>query len=191
MRLKFQAQAAEQPNSVNLIWLPGDWAANTAAAKDAKANAIIIRTMFETDRIPPDWVITCNNMDEIWVPTQFNVETFTAAGVNRNKLFVIPQGIDSDRFSPDVIPRDWPDKKGFNFLSVFVWQDRKGWDVLLKAYLTKFNIKDDVALILLSFYPPGVKDGVAPIWRLWLRVCLPSAPAGVGNWHLCMMKTVI
>jgi len=43
---------------------------------------------------------------------------------------------------------DWPDKKGFNFLSVFEWMYRKGWDVLLKAYLIEFSKKDDVSLIL-------------------------------------------
>ena len=36
--------------------------------------------MFETDRISPEWVAACNRMDEVWVPSRFNVETF--ANVN-------------------------------------------------------------------------------------------------------------
>lgn len=136
-------QEEEYPNPVNVIWLPA-----YNLSRDSKAVANICRTMFETDRIPSEWVASCNNMDEIWVPSQFNVATFAEAGVRRDKLFVIPGGVDPEIFHPDVIPMDWPGKKGFNFLSVFEWHYRKGWDVLLKAYLTGFNKNDDVALIL-------------------------------------------
>lgn len=136
-------QGPDQSSSVNIIWLPGYC---FARSQDAVAN--VGRTMFETDRIPPDWVINCNAMDEIWVPSQFNVETFAQAGVDREKLFVIPGGIDINIFSPNITPMGWPDKKGFNFLSVFEWMYRKGWDVLLKAYLIEFSKKDDVALVL-------------------------------------------
>ena len=147
-------QGPEQPNSVNIKWLPVNW-----IKKDPNAIANINRTMFETDRIPADWVKTCNNMDEIWVPSQFNVETFTGAGVSQDKLFVIPGGIDPDIFSTDVTPASWPEKRGFNFLSIFEWTDRKGWDVLLKAYFAEFTIKDDVALML-KVNVPGVDSTV-------------------------------
>lgn len=30
------------------------------------------RTMFETDRLPPDYTQRCNKMEEIWVPTQWS-----------------------------------------------------------------------------------------------------------------------
>ena len=38
---------------------------------------IIGRSMFESDRIPTKWVQKCNDVvNKVWVPTQFNVETF-------------------------------------------------------------------------------------------------------------------
>lgn len=131
------------PNPVNIVWLPAYY-----FSRYPQARANIGRTMFETDRIPASWVKTCNDMDETWVPTKFNLETFARAGVRREKLFVIPAGIDPDIYSPDIAPMDWPDKKGFNFLSVFEWHYRKGWDILLKAFFTEFSRKDDVALVL-------------------------------------------
>lgn len=137
------AQEQDLVNPVSIIWLPG-----YCFARLENAVANIGRTMFETDGVPPDWVIKCNTMDEIWIPSQFNIETFAQAGVNREKLFVIPGGIDTKMFAADLTPMSWPDKKGYNFLSVFEWMYRKGWDVLLKAYLTEFSKKDDVALIL-------------------------------------------
>src|ERR1700674_947260 len=39
------------------------------------------RTTFETDRIPDGWRERCNALDEIWVPSHFNLETFARAGV--------------------------------------------------------------------------------------------------------------
>jgi len=36
------------------------------------------------------------------------------------------------------------------FLSVFKWEYRKGWDVLLKSYLKEFSKDDWVALYLLT-----------------------------------------
>jgi glycosyltransferase involved in cell wall biosynthesis len=41
-------------------------------------------------------------------------------------------------------------KKGFVFLSIFKWEYRKGWDVLLKSYLKEFSKDDSVALYLLT-----------------------------------------
>ncbi|MHB8172749.1 MAG: glycosyltransferase [Thermincolia bacterium] len=141
-RLDKLVQGENQPNPVTVQWIPG-----YGFNRDSGAVVNIGRTMFETDRIPPDWVTACNNMDEIWVPTHFNRETFAGAGVNQDKIFVIPGGIDAGKYAA-VTPMDLPDRKGFNFLAVFEWIYRKGWDLLLKAYLTEFSKKDDVALVL-------------------------------------------
>ena len=106
------------------------------------------RTMCETDRIPAHWVDLCNNMDQIWVPCDFNVETFASSGVRREKLFKIPEAVDTELFRPEVDPLPIAGARGFNFLSVFEWGRRKGWDVLLRAFVEEFAPNDDVALIL-------------------------------------------
>lgn len=118
-------------------------------------------TMFETDRIPAPWVDACNRMDEIWVPTKFNLETFSKSGVERSKIQVIPFGIDHTYFDPlRVEPLPIEGKHGFTFLSTFQWTRRKGWDVLLKAYLRAFTSKDDVCLVIRSYY--GKSESVGP-----------------------------
>jgi glycosyltransferase involved in cell wall biosynthesis len=110
------------------------------------------RTMFETDRIPADWVQKCNEMDEIWVPSRFNKQTFIQSGVNEDKIVIIPECIDTDIFNPDgIIPFELPNKAGYNFLSIFEWTNRKGWDVLLKAYFESFSSSDDVCLFLRTY----------------------------------------
>ncbi len=106
------------------------------------------RTMFETDRLPDGISERCNAMDEIWVPSRFNLETYARAGVKEGKLRLVPPGVDTQLFRPGAAPFQVPGKRGFNFLSVFDWQQRKGYDVLLRAYLAEFKPDEDVALIL-------------------------------------------
>lgn len=128
---------------------------------------------FETDRIPSGWADRCNDMDEVWVPTPFHVETFAVAGVARSKLVVMPEPVDVDFFDTDrttplglplgtrvfkkkkkknktvtektvaeeIDPRPAPaaaKPPPMRFLSVFKWERRKGWDVLLEAFVTAF-----------------------------------------------------
>jgi glycosyltransferase involved in cell wall biosynthesis len=107
------------------------------------------RTMFETDRLPESWLPFMDTMDEIWVPSTFNRETFIQSGVNPDKCSILPAGVDATWFDPARhTPMKMPSEAGFRFLSVFEWIQRKGWDVLLKAYMQEFKASDNVVLTL-------------------------------------------
>lgn len=119
-------------------------------------------TMLESDRIPASWVGRCNMMNEIWVPSTFNYHTFTASGMPAEKVRVMHLGVDADRFRPGVPPLYIPGRRGFAFLSVFEWIPRKGYDLLIRAFLEEFRADEDVCLILKvhdnsSYDPNGVK----------------------------------
>ncbi len=58
------------------------------------------RTMFELIGLPDFWVEECNAMNEVWVPSTFCLELFADSGVVRNKLRLMPGGIDTRLFSP-------------------------------------------------------------------------------------------
>ncbi|MEN9573772.1 MAG: hypothetical protein RL514_1627 [Verrucomicrobiota bacterium] len=138
------------------------------------------RSMYETDRIPADWVTCCNGMDEVWVPSQFNVETFANSGVLREKLVVIPGAVDENLFDPAKhTPLPLPNAAKFNFVSVFEWSGRKAWDVLLAAYLREFSAADDVCLHLRTYlfgHPDAdPRDTLEPLIRDF------AASLGLGN----------
>lgn len=125
---------------------------------------VIGRTMFETDRVNLNHVMRCNGMDVVWVPTDFHVNSFKQSGVDSVKLRKIVQSVDLEFFDPvktgplklDVVGSLVLGKDGLNardqfvFLSVFKWEYRKGWDVLLKSYLKEFSGDDNVGLYLLT-----------------------------------------
>ena len=116
------------------------------------------RTMFETDGLPDGWREQCNAMDEVWVPSEFNLRTFANAGVARSKLYKVPETFDAELFDPDVAPLAVDGLDGFVFLSMFSWIDRKAWDVLLRAWFEEFGARDDVTLLLktdTAISPPG------------------------------------
>ncbi|MDD5749023.1 MAG: glycosyltransferase [Actinomycetota bacterium] len=102
-------------------------------------------SMLEVDGIPPDWVEQANVMDEVWVPSHFNKETFKGSGVKK-PIYVMPLGVDTDYFHPFISTRSFGEK--FAFLSVFEWGERKAPEILLRAYNEEFSGSDDVVLIL-------------------------------------------
>ena len=97
------------------------------------------RTMFETDGVPEDWVHLCNEMDQVWVPSAFNFETFAAAGVDEERLRVVPSPIADHVFRSPAEPLVLPGSGTYTFLSVFAWGLRKGWDLLTRSFIEEFE----------------------------------------------------
>ncbi|HVA63530.1 MAG TPA: glycosyltransferase [Terriglobales bacterium] len=117
-------------------------------ATHLEARVRVGRTAFETNSLPPGWRERCNALDQIWVPSQFNRDSFLRAGVDEHRLRVMPEGLDTGKFRPGLAPLPIPGRRGYAFLSIFDWIDRKGPDVLLRAFLSAFTADDDVSLIL-------------------------------------------
>ena len=104
-------------------------------------------TMTEVDGLPHDWVQNLNEMDEVWVPSEFCKKTFKNSGV-AVPIYVIGEGVDPEYFHPEI--KSFPNlpKEKFKFVSNFAWGRRKGVDKLFEAFRKEFNDDEDVALIL-------------------------------------------
>ncbi|HVC25843.1 MAG TPA: glycosyltransferase [Acidimicrobiales bacterium] len=127
------------------------------------ADYTIARTMFETDGLHPSSVENLNTVDEVWVPSQFNLETFRAAGV-RVPIAVVGAGVDARRFHPGLSPLPISGRRGTVFLSMFEWSHRKGWDVLLRSWSLAFGALDDATLVLRT-YPRSMFENVGDAQR--------------------------
>jgi len=104
----------------------------------------IIYTMFESTKIPKEWVDFLKMADKIFVPSKFCQKAFQKAGVDVN---VIPLGYDDDVFKfKDKIREN--DNEAFTFLHYDAFNTRKGWDLVFKAFTEEFTDKDKVKLIL-------------------------------------------
>lgn len=133
-------------------------------------------TIFETHSIPAPWVLACGAVDEVWVPTRFNVDTFAGAGVRRERLVKLPYGVDAAFYQHD--PSGAPAAQHpFRFVYISYFDYRKGFDLLLEAYLQEFSAGDGVELIIKTSPPPGAPVGADQ--RTLLRHLLGSRGAGV------------
>jgi hypothetical protein len=118
-------------------------------------------TMFEFSNIPEvgkyNWKSSCLAMNEIWVPSQYNYNTFTNNGINN--VIVMPPGIDTEEYCPNKLPLIDRNDKKFRFLALGEYTTRKGWDLLIPAYLDEFNKNDNVTLIIKSYNgSKGIED---------------------------------
>lgn len=126
---------------------------------------VISRTMTEGD-LAPEQADCLRAADEVWVPTWWHVERFVAAGVPRPQLRVVPEPVELETFAPHVASASAAaagKSQPFVFLSNFKWEQRKGWDLLLRAYWAEFKsaAKGRVLLRIKTYLPswePGPRD---------------------------------
>ena len=96
-RLDDALRAPRARHAVHVLHMPGQ-----TLTRLPGASYHVARSMFETDGLPPAWVPRLNEMDEVWVPTAFNLETFKAAGVTA-PMHIVPGGVHPSAFA-DVVP---------------------------------------------------------------------------------------
>lgn len=111
----------------------------------------ILFTMMESSKgLHKDYAEKMNLASEIWVPTTHMTDLMDNAGVC-SPVHVIPLGVDTDIFSSKsgVMPLT-KNVRNFRFLSVSWWGPRKGFDILIKAFVGEFSEDEDVCLIISS-----------------------------------------
>jgi len=96
------------------------------------------------------------NLDELWVPTEWQKEISIKQGYPENKIFVIPEGVDGKIFKPN--PKLKPLEK-FQFIIVGRWDYRKGIKESIEGFLKAFPDNQDVEL-LLNVENPYPTDGM-------------------------------
>ena len=98
------------------------------------------------------------------MPTHFHYNVFVNSGVDASILQVMPEPMDTVFYNPAATTTTTTTtgrQKTTTFLSIFKWEHRKGWDVLLTAYWNAFTQHDHVQLILKTYKPawmPGEKN---------------------------------
>jgi len=98
-------------------------------------------TMVENTKIGEKWVNWCNQMDMIFVPSEYLVDVFKESGVTK-KVISVRQGMDSKKF-PYIERRL---QRRFIFGTVGYMDDRKNWKDLVTAFCSEFNKNEPVEL---------------------------------------------
>ena len=149
------------------------WPPNWTRPKSGK---LVVVQPWEFGSLPEQWVKDLANVDEVWVPSQYVRNVYVDSGVPANKVFVVPNGVDTSKFNSQAAPMKLPTTKKFKFLFVGGTILRKGPDVLLKAYLEAFTAADDVCLVIKDFGGKTVYAGQTFEEKIRAAQAQPNAP---------------
>lgn len=106
-------------------------------------------TVWESTRLPDDWMIPLAMADEVWTPSEWGAQVLRDNGVAPARVHVVPEGVDDLLFQPhgERLPLlDGVD--GFRFLHVGKAEPRKGTVELLEAFDRAFGRDEPVVLVL-------------------------------------------
>lgn len=95
--------------------------------------------------------------DVVLVPSEFVRAACADSGI-KIPIVVCPLGYDLMEFHRDVMPTALPTTKSFKFLYLGGANERKGTDLLLRAYGHEFQASDDVVLVLKTFGYAHLRD---------------------------------
>jgi glycosyltransferase involved in cell wall biosynthesis len=108
------------------------------------------RAFWETDKVPLDFALNLQRVEEIWTGSEFNKQAMINGGVTKD-IYIIPEAIDAkitpDEFDPYVIEN----KDTYKFYSIFEWTERKNPLALLEAYWSEFEGVEGVSLTLKTY----------------------------------------
>lgn len=151
------------------------------------------RVMTESTVLSQNEVQYISAVDEIWVPSQFHMDVYVSHGIPLHMIHVIRESVNIDLFASNsssainniqykttldgdaslhnIISSDGSknttiEDEAYIFLSIFKFERRKGWDVLLSAYWSAFDRNDNVELLIRS-YKPSWERGTSNLTRIF------------------------
>lgn len=117
-------------------------------------------TMFESTKIPQNWIENCNMMDRLFVPCKANIQSFRASGVTV-PIDVVPIGVDTKLYDPELhLPTSdfglQQFENSYKFIILNDGQPRKNNEMIFKAFNEEFKseiISNKVFLVVRQHVP--------------------------------------
>ena len=100
--------------------------------------------VWESTLFPDDFFNRLLTFDETWVPSKWQYDCLIAQGYPKEKVFIVPEGVDVETFKPI---EKYPKRDKMRFVHFGRWDYRKGTTEVLRAFAEEFKDQDDVELI--------------------------------------------
>lgn len=105
----------------------------------------VLYTMFESTKIPDEWLDYLDMADVICVPSKWCQQVFANAGY---KTELVPLGYDDSTFKYVERPLKRKNNRDFKFLHYNAFNARKGFLELFEAFVKEFRPDEPVKLVL-------------------------------------------
>ncbi len=99
----------------------------------------------ETTKYPEDFFDCLLKYDQLWVPTEWQKRISIEQGFPKDKIFVVPEGVDDSIFYPENIT--YEDNR-FKFIVFGKWDTRKSTKEIIETFLKTFKDSEPVDLII-------------------------------------------
>ena len=113
---------------------------------------------FESSILPPGWQLYARSLDYIFPSSQYSYDIFANNGVPKEKLLVVPHGVNLDTFNPEIPPFKLQTQKKVKFLHNAIPHHRKLHERVIKGFVETFTGDDDVCLVLKTKFLEPTKD---------------------------------
>jgi len=121
----------------------------------------IAYNVWESTRQPDHFFDALLKFDQLWVPSEWQKEVSIEQGFPAEKVFVVPEAVESRIFFPDKdvrILNEYDDNR-FKFLVFGRWDYRKATKELIQTFLNTFD-KNEPVDIIMSIDNPYSVDGM-------------------------------
>jgi FkbM family methyltransferase len=117
----------------------------------------IAYNVWETTRQPDQFFENLKKFDQVWVPSEWQKECTIKQGIPRDRVKVVPEGVDTLRYQPVTRIGTSPI---FRFLVVGRWDYRKSIKEIIKSFIDTFSEDENVEL-LINVDNPFAYDGLS------------------------------
>ncbi len=124
--------------------------------------------VWETTRVPAPFLDHLAAVDEVWTPSAWGRQILIDNGISGESVYVVPEGVDAERFRPPPVHPGEDRERPFRFLCVGKWEARKGIDLLVRAFGEAFDRREPAELVL-HCHNPQVAGFSAPAALAALR----------------------
>lgn len=116
----------------------------------------IAYNVWETTRQPKNFFNKLKEYDQVWVPSKWQRDCTIEQGIPAEKVKVVPEGVDVEKYKPIKKNRD--KKRPFKFVLIGRWDYRKSTKEIIQSFVDTFTDDENVELIL-SVDNPFASDG--------------------------------
>jgi FkbM family methyltransferase len=106
---------------------------------------VIGYNVWETTEYPYNFFNQIKTLDEFWVPSEWQKNNLIKQGYDKDKIFVVPEGVDVNIFKPEENIEQF---EKFTFLLFGRWEYRKSTKEIIETFIETFKQNNNVQLLV-------------------------------------------
>jgi autotransporter strand-loop-strand O-heptosyltransferase len=120
----------------------------------------IAYNVWESTLQPFNFFNKLKEFDEVWVPSEWQKTCMIKQGYPKNKIEIVPEGVDDKTFFPEKLFNPLTNDGRFKFFLAGRWDYRKSTKEIIETFLKTFDKNEPVDLIV-SIDNPFSNDGLS------------------------------